>query len=131
MGLGILKKKRNKRTILDDIVIKDDCRIIFSELKEVISEFSGHILNRYEVEMKEFSERSGYFSCDFAPGKVEGNFTGLTFYYKGTEVIYILPWERNETRKTPVVFVETKDGFGFNKFYDYVKYRYAKDKFGK
>ena len=83
----------------------------------------NNILCLYEDKMKDISESS---FTSFAPGKIEYMATAVTFYYKGTEVIYIFPWRRKN-----VTYIDTKYGYCFNNFYEYVKYRYAKEDFGK
>jgi len=87
------------------------------------------LLDLYDETMQNVSDK-GVIGCGFAPGRFEHQYEAITFYYKGVEVIYIFPWEKSKKNKTHS-FIDTKYGYLFDDFYEYVKFRYAKENFDK
>ena len=88
------------------------------------------MLRAYDEEMEFLSTKPFPFSF-YAPGRFEhiGASTSFTFYYKGAEIICIIRTSNKYGKR--ISFIDTKYGHCFNDFYEYVKYRYAKEDFAK
>lgn len=134
------KDKRYVAGLSDDYSLKEWCSTIkgaiLYEAKQRGIDLKGpkeiylDMLRAYDEEMEFLSTKPFPFSY-FAPGRFEhAGSLSFTFYYKGAEVICIVRCNKDR-KERHVSFVDTKYGYCFNDFYDYVKYRYAKEDLAK